>query len=79
METSVITTRGRMNIPQRIRQKLKLKRGVRVVIIEQEGGFFVKPLGQRYFESLAGILPVKGKATRALLEDRKIEQKREDT
>lgn len=67
-----------MTIPQRIRRKLKLKRGVCVVIIEQEGGFFVRPLRQ-YYESFAGILPHKGKATSALLEARRRNREQEES
>jgi hypothetical protein len=48
------------------------------VIIEQDDGFLVKPLDRKFFEHFAGILPSKGKASRALLEERKKERKRED-
>jgi len=78
MDTSVITTKGQMVVPARIRRKLKIKRGTRVVIIEQGDGFVVKPLDRKYFEHFAGILPTKGKATKALLEERRKERERED-
>lgn len=78
METSIITVKGQMVVPARIRRKLKIKKGTRVVIIEQEDGFQVKPLDRKYFEHFAGILPTKGKATKALLEERRKEQERED-
>lgn len=78
METSVITIKGQMVVPARIRRKLKIKKGTKVVIIEQEDGFVVRPLDRKYFEHFAGILPSKGKATRALLEERRKERERED-
>lgn len=79
METSVVTVKGQMVVPARIRRKLKIKKGTRVAIIEQEDGFLVKPLDRKYFEHFAGILPSKGKATRALLEERRKEREREDS
>jgi AbrB family looped-hinge helix DNA binding protein len=78
METSVVTTKGQMVVPAKIRRKLKMKQGTKVVIIEQGDGFLVKPLDKKYFEQFAGILPEKGKASRALLEDRKREREREN-
>ena len=78
METSVVTVKGQMVVPAKIRRKLKIKKGTKVVIIEQEDGFIVKPLDRKYFEHFAGILPSKGKATKALLEERRKERERED-
>jgi AbrB family looped-hinge helix DNA binding protein len=78
METSIVTQKGQMVVPARIRRKLKIKKGTRLVIIEQDDGFLVKPLDRKFFEHFAGILPSKGKASRALLEERKKERKRED-
>jgi AbrB family looped-hinge helix DNA binding protein len=78
METSVVTQKGQMVVPARIRRKLKIKRGTRLVIIEQDNGFLVKPLDRKFFEHFAGILPSKGKASKALLEERRKERERED-
>jgi AbrB family looped-hinge helix DNA binding protein len=78
METSVVTQKGQMVVPARIRRKLKIKRGTKLVIIEQDNGFLVKPLDRKFFEHFAGILPSKGKASKALLEERRKERERED-
>jgi len=67
-----------MVVPARIRRKLKIKKGTKLMIIEQDDGFLVKPLDRKFFEHFAGILPSKGNASRALLEERKKERKRED-
>ncbi|TLY28866.1 MAG: AbrB/MazE/SpoVT family DNA-binding domain-containing protein [Ignavibacteria bacterium] len=78
METSVVTVKGQIVVPARIRRKLGIKKGTKVAIIEDEHGFSVRLLGKKYFEEFAGILPVKGKATKALLEERRKERERED-
>ena len=78
METSVVTVKGQIVVPAKIRRKLKMEQGARVAIIEQEGGILVKLLDKNYFEHFAGILPTKGKATKALLEERRKERAREN-
>jgi AbrB family looped-hinge helix DNA binding protein len=78
MDISTVTVKGQIVVPARIRRKLNIKKGTRVVIIEQEDGFVVKLLDRKYFDHFAGILPGEGKATKELLEERRKELKRED-
>lgn len=78
METAVVTIKGQMVIPANIRRKHKIKQSTKVVVIDMPDGFMVKPLDKKYFEQFAGILPAKGKATKALLEDRRKERDREN-
>lgn len=78
MVTSVVTIKGQIVVPAKIRRKLHIKKGTKVAIIEQEDGFLVKPIDKKYFEQLAGILPGKAKALRALIKERKKDKKFED-
>jgi len=78
MDTATVTVKGQIVVPARIRRKLGLKRGSKVVIIEDPDGFSVRPLDRNYFENFAGILPEKGKATKALLQERRKDSKHED-
>lgn len=78
METSIVTIKGQIVIPAKIRRKMGLKKGTKVAIIEKENGLLVEPLNKRYFEKYAGILKGKGKASRALLEERRKDRERED-
>lgn len=77
METSVVTAKGQIFIPAKLRRRLGLKKGSKVVIVEWDHGFTVQPLDRKYFEQFAGILAKKGKATRALLEERRKDRERE--
>lgn len=79
METSVVTIKGQMVVPAKVRKKYGIKKGTRVAIIEKEDGFIVQPLDKKYFEQFAGILPGKGKATKTLLEERRKDREREDS
>ena len=78
MDTSVVTVKGQIVVPARIRRKLGIKKGTKVAIIEDAHGFSVRPLDKKYFEQFAGILPVKGKATKALMEERRKDREHED-
>ncbi|MDE3058815.1 MAG: AbrB/MazE/SpoVT family DNA-binding domain-containing protein [Bacteroidota bacterium] len=77
MQTSVVTTNGRITVPAKLRRKLKLKPGTKLAFIEQEDGIVVKPLNKKYFESFAGILGTDGKMLKALMRERKKERERE--
>lgn len=74
METSVVTSKGQIVIPVKIRRKYGMKSGTKVAIIEQEGKLILQPLDKNYFNKLAGIMDEKGKMLQSLMEDKKIER-----
>ncbi len=77
MTTTIVTTKGQIVIPSRIRQKLKIKKGTRLYIEEKGQEIILKPVTPEYFERLAGVLPTRGKLSKALLEERVKEKERE--
>ena len=79
MKIATLSVKGQIVVPAKIRKKLGLNKGSRVAIIEEKNGFSVRPLEQQYFEQFAGLLPRKGKATKALLDERRKEREREDS
>lgn len=74
METVVITTKGQIVIPVKIRRKYGMKNGTKVAFIEQEGKLIVQPLDKEYFNKLAGIVGEKGKMLKSLIDDKKKER-----
>ena len=74
VETSVVTTKGQLVIPARIRRKHGIKRGTRVCLIEQGEEIVLRPLTPEYFQKAAGILGTGGKVLKAFLEDKKKER-----
>lgn len=73
METTVVTTKGQIVIPSKIRSRHKIKKGTKLCIIEKGDQIILQPLTEEYFEKMAGILNTKGKLTKALLEERQKE------
>jgi AbrB family looped-hinge helix DNA binding protein len=78
MTTTVVTTKGQIVIPSKIRQRLKIKKGTRLYIEERGNELILKPVTPEYFEKIAGVLPTKGKLSKALLEERLKDKKGED-
>ena len=74
METSVVTIKGQIVVPVKIRRKFGIKKGTRIAFIEQSGKLIIQPLDKGYFDSLAGVLGTEGKMLKSLLEDKKKER-----
>ena len=74
METSVVTVKGQIVVPAKLRKKYGMNRGVKVAFIEQEGRVFIQPLDNKYFENLAGMLGTNGDMLKSLMEDKKRER-----
>jgi len=77
MTTTIVTTKGQIVIPSKIRQRLKIKRGTKLYIEERGNELILKPVTPEYFERIAGVLPTKGKLSKALLEGRVKDKERE--
>jgi AbrB family looped-hinge helix DNA binding protein len=54
METSVLTIKGQLLIPKRIRNKYGIKSGVKVIFEDTDNGVIIRPMNEAYFESFAG-------------------------
>jgi AbrB family looped-hinge helix DNA binding protein len=61
METSIITSKGQLLIPKRLRTKYGIKMGGRIILEETENGVLITPMNEQYFKSFAGILTGTGK------------------
>lgn len=77
MET-VVTIKGQVVIPAKLRHRLGIGKGTRLAVKERDGAIVLQPLTHEYFERMAGILKTGGKLTRALLEERARDKEREE-
>lgn len=77
MTTTVVTTKGQIVIPSKIRRKFNIKRGTKLYIEEKGEELIIKPVTQAYFERIAGILQTKGKLSKTLLEERSKDKEKE--
>lgn len=78
MNTGIVTIKGQVVIPSRIRRRLGIKKGTKVCFIERNDDVIIRPLTKDYFERMAGFLNTGGQVSRALLETRREERLWED-
>lgn len=74
MDTSIVTTKGQVVIPSKIRRKYKIKSGTRIHFLEDKGEIKIVPLTAELIRSNFGILGTKGKLLKALMEEKKKER-----
>ena len=74
MEAAIVGAKGQVVIPRKIRALFHIQQGTRVHFEARHGEIVLTPLTPRYFEHMAGCLGSGGKATKALLEERKQER-----
>lgn len=56
METAILTSKGQLLIPKRLRTKYGIKSGGKVIFEETPKGVLITPMNEQYFKSFAGIL-----------------------
>lgn len=78
METSVLTSKGQLLIPKRLREKYGIKPGIRVTFDESKKGLIVKPMDKNYFQQFLGkykdSLPTKEEWLKYKKEERQLEE-----
>ena len=77
MDKAVVTIKGQVVIPAKIRHRLGIKKGSRFHVEERNGEIILRPLNRDYFKKMSGIL--KGTGLVKALEDSRTEDlKREE-
>ena len=78
METSILTTKGQLLIPKRIRNKYGIKSGVKVIFEETENGVIIRPMNEDYFNSFRGIIKSAGNLKQEMKEMKEQEKALEE-
>lgn len=78
METSVLTSKGQVLIPKRLRKKYGIEAGMKIVFDEAEGGVMIRPVNEEYFKAFRGILTSTGKLKEELKAMKSAEKRLED-
>jgi AbrB family looped-hinge helix DNA binding protein len=71
MDYSIITDKGEVVIPKKIREKYKIKKGTKIAFADQDGKIVLHAMTKEYFQSLAGWL--KGDVLTDLMVEKKWE------
>ncbi len=73
-ETSVVTTKGQLVIPARLRRRFGIKKGTTISFLEEGGRIVVQPVTRQFIRGLRGSLKGKPSALDLLLKERKQER-----
>jgi len=52
----MLTPKGQLLIPKRLRAKYRITPGMKIILEETENGVLIIPMNEQYFRSFAGIL-----------------------
>ena len=74
-EFGTVTTKGQLVIPSRLRRRFGIRRGTRVVFLEQDERIILQPLTREFVRKLRGSLKGGASALKLLLADRKRERR----
>lgn len=74
MGSSVVTTKGQVVIPSKLRRKYGIKSGTLIQFYEAESEIRMVPVTPELIKSNKGFLGTKGKLLKALMEEKKKER-----
>ena len=70
MDKAVVTVKGQVVIPAKLRRKFGIKKGTLVSLYEREGEIIIKPITDEYIRKMAGMTGTKGKLLKALKQEK---------
>ena len=73
-ETGIVTSKGQLVIPAKLRRRFGIRKGTLVSFLEEDGRIIVQPVTREFIASLKGIDKGKPSALEVLLEERKRER-----
>jgi AbrB family looped-hinge helix DNA binding protein len=74
LETSIVTSKGQLVIPARLRRRFGIKRGTLIAFTEDERRIIVQPVTRDFIHGLRGSLKGQSSALDVLLQERKRER-----
>ena len=70
MDKAVVTVKGQVVIPSKLRRRFGIKKGTQVYMYESEGAIVIKPITDEYIQKMAGVMGTKGKLLKALMQEK---------
>ena len=67
MDRAVVTAKGQIVIPAKLRRKFGIEKGTQVCVYERDGEIAIKPIIDDYLRNMAGMAGTKGKLLKTLM------------
>jgi AbrB family looped-hinge helix DNA binding protein len=74
IETGIVTSKGQLVIPARLRRRFGIKKGTVMAFLEDDGRLIVQPVTREFIHGLRGSLKGEPSALGILLQERKRER-----
>jgi len=74
VEKSIVTTKGQVVIPSKLRKKYGIKNGTIVQFYEAEGEIRIVPITAELIDTNKGFMNTKGRLLKTLMEEKKREK-----
>jgi AbrB family looped-hinge helix DNA binding protein len=74
MDKAVVTVKGQIVIPSKLRRRFGIKKGTQVYVYERDGEIAIKPITDDYIRNMAGMACTKGKLLKALMQAKAMER-----
>lgn len=74
MDASIVTTKGQVVIPSKMRRQFGIKNGTRIHFYEKDGEIRMIPLTHELIDTNIGFLGTKGKLLKAFANEKKRER-----
>jgi len=75
MEKVMVTVKGQVVIPSKIRAKYGIEKGTQVFVYDRGNEIVIKPVTDDYIRSMAGMTGTKGKLLKNLAREKSRERK----
>jgi AbrB family looped-hinge helix DNA binding protein len=73
VDTGIVTSKGQLVVPARLRRRFGIKRGTVIAFIEENGHMLLQPVTREFIRGLRGSLKGEVSALNVLLEERQRE------
>jgi AbrB family looped-hinge helix DNA binding protein len=70
MDKALVTVKGQIVIPFKLRRKFGIKKGTQVYVYERDGEITIKPITDDYIRNMAGMAGTKGKLLKSLMDEK---------
>jgi AbrB family looped-hinge helix DNA binding protein len=75
IETSIVTSKGQLVIPARLRRRLGIRKGTLIAFVEDDGRMLMQPVTREFIHGLRGSLRAEPSVLKVLLEERRCERR----
>lgn len=67
MDRAIVTAKGRIVLPAKLRRRFGIKKETQVCVYERDGAIALKPITDDYIRNMSGMSGTKGKLLKALM------------